>query len=108
MSEQSADADVTSALSVMEATIERIVTGTAARFESLFQAPADLVALKATLAAGDTSLWELLAQILFLVAVTAGVFFVCRSRFRRPDSGVMRRLFSSAAAALVAMVAGLI
>ena len=109
MSEQSvAEADVSSALSVIEATIQRVVTGTAARIESLGQMPADFATLKANFAAADTGLWELVGQIVLLVAVTAGVFFFCRSRFRRPGAGVMRRLFAAAAAAIIAMVVGLV
>ena len=47
-------------------------------------------------------------QIAVVVAVTAGVFILCRRQFQQSGAGVWRQIFFTLAAAVIAVVAGLL
>ncbi len=103
-----ASADVTSIISGVEQVMGRFVSGLDARVSALASVNPELAALHASFAAGGTSAAALALKILLVVLVTGGVFLFCRRRFGRSDAGSWRRLFSILAAALVAVVAGVI
>jgi len=104
----SASSDVTSVVSRLDLLVDRFVSGLEARIDSLGGIGADLAALHSSFAAGGTSAGALFLQIVLVVLVTAGVFLLCRQRFARAGSGVWRRIFSTLAAAFIAIVAGLL
>lgn len=111
MAEQAAapaSADVTSIIAGAEQVMGRFVSGLDARVSALAGTSRELGALHASFAAGGTSAAALFLKIFVVVAVTAGVFLLCRRWFRRDDAGAWRRLFSILAAAIVAVVAGVV
>ena len=106
--EQSAAADVTSIATGLELVMDRFVNGFEARIRALGGISQEIDALHSSFAAGGTSIGALALQILIVVLVTAGVLIFCRRRFNRPGRGIWWRAFSTLAAALIAIVAGLV
>ena len=106
--EQTAAGDVASIVSGLELVMDRFVSGLEARIQALGGIPQEIDALHASFAAGGTSAGALFLQIVVMVIVTAGVFLLCRRRFRSLDQGFWRRIFATLAAAVIAIVAGLL
>lgn len=106
--EQTTATDVTAVVSGLELVMDRFVSGLEARIRSLGSIPQEIDALHASFAAGGTSAGALFLQIVVVVVVTACVFLLCRRRFQRSGEGVWRRIFSTLAAAVIAIVAGLL
>lgn len=103
-----ASADVTSIIAETEQVMGRFVSGLDARVSALASTGRELGALHASFAAGGTSAAALVLKIFLVVAVTAGVFLLCRRWFRSANAGAWRRLFSVLAAAILAVVAGVV
>ncbi|WP_245455930.1 mechanosensitive ion channel domain-containing protein [Mesorhizobium sp. M7A.F.Ca.US.008.03.1.1] len=105
-----AETDVTSLISGFEQLAERFVSGLFARFAALSDVPVDLENLRASLAAGGTSLLVLLSEIVLIVALVAGVFILLAWRFNTASvtSSAWRRFFAGVAATVVALVVGFI
>ncbi len=103
-----ASADVTSIIAETERVMDRFVSGLDARVSALTGTGRELGALHDSFAAGGTSAAALLLKIFVVVAVTVGVLLLCRRWFRSPDAGAWRRLFSVLAAAILAVVAGVV
>jgi small-conductance mechanosensitive channel len=101
-------ADVTSVLAGFEFIVDRFVRGLEARIVALGAIRQEIAGLHASLAAGGTSAAALGLQILVVVAVTAGVFMLCRRWFRNGSGNPWRRLFATLAAAFIAVVAGVV
>lgn len=101
-------ADVTSVLSSAEVVIERFISGLGQRITSFGNVGSDIAALHSTFAANGTSAGALALKILLVVLVTAGVFLLCRRWFTRGGQGPLRRMFSTLAAAFIAIVAGVV
>lgn len=106
--EQTAAGDVASVVSGLELVMDRFVSGLEARIRALGSISQEIDALHSSFAAGGTSAGALFLQILVVVVVTTGVFLLCRRRFQKSGEGVWRRIFSTLAAAFVAIVAGLL
>ena len=106
--EQSAADDVTSIATGLELVMDRFVSGFEARIRALGGISQETDALHSSFAAGGTSIGALALQILIVGLVTAGVLIFCRRRFNRPGRGIWWRAFSTLAAALIAIVAGLV
>jgi hypothetical protein len=106
--EQTAAGDVTSIVSGLERTIDRFVSGVDARIQGLGNVPQEIQSLHASFAAGETSVGALAVRIAVVVAVTAIVFLLCRRQFSRPAAGMWRRVFSTLAATVIAIAAGLL
>ena len=100
--------DVASVVSGLELVMGRFVSGVEARIRALAGIPEEVDALHASFAAGGTSAGALFLQIVVVVVATAGVFLLCRRRFQRSGAGVWRRIFSTLAAAVIAILAGLL
>lgn len=108
--ETAAVADVTSLISSLEQLADRFVDGLYARLAALNGVPVEFDNLRASLAAGGTSLLLLLFQIVLVVALVAGVFILANRRFKkaRVTSSAWRRFFAGVAAAIMALVIGFI
>ena len=108
--ETSPVADVTSVISGFEQLADRFVAGLYARLAALGGVPADFDALRASLAAGGTSILLLLFQIVLIVAVVAGVFILAIRRLKQVTAArsSWRRFFAGMAAAVLALVIGFI
>ena len=72
--------------------------------------PVEFDSLRASLAAGGTSLLLLLFQIVLVVALVAGVFILTNRRLQKATvaSGTWRRFFAGVAAAVLALVIGFV
>lgn len=103
-----AGTDMTSVLSGFELIIGRFVAGLGERIAALGQVSSDIAALHASFAAGGTGAGALVLQIALVVAATAATFLLCRRWLQRNRQGGWRRLFSTLAAALAAIVAGVV
>ena len=106
--EQTAAGDVTSIVSGFEQIVDRFISGVGARIRAIGNVPQEIDALHASFAAGGTSAGALALQIAVVVAVTAGVFLLCRRQFSRPAAGIWRKIFFTLAATVIAVVAGLL
>jgi small-conductance mechanosensitive channel len=106
--EQTAAGEITSIVSGLERTIDRFESGVSSRIQAIGRVPEEIESLHASFAAGGTSADALALQIAVVVAVTAGVFILCRRRFHQFGAGVWRKIFFTLAAAIVAVVAGLL
>jgi small-conductance mechanosensitive channel len=104
--EQAAAGDVTSIVSGLEQVMDRFVSGVEARIQGFGRVPQEIEALHSSFAAGGTSAGALAVQIAVVVAVTAGVFILCRRQFSRPTAGLWRRILATIAAAVIAVAAG--
>ncbi|MDX8435433.1 mechanosensitive ion channel [Mesorhizobium abyssinicae] len=105
-----AETDVTSLISGFEQLAERFVSGLFARAAALSDVPVEFENLRASLAAGGTSLLALLFEIVLVVALVAGVFILFAGRFKKvaAASSAWRRFFAGVAAAVVALAVGFI
>ena len=103
-------ADVTSVISDLEQLGDRFVAGLDARVAALKGVPVEFDNLRASLAAGGTSLLLLLFQIVLVVALVAGVFILTNRRLQKATvaSGTWRRFFAGVAAAVLALVIGFV
>ena len=110
MNNETAVADVTSVISSFEQLGDRFVAGLYARLAAWNGVPVEFDNLRASLAAGGTSLLLLLFQIVLVVALVAGVFILANRRLKKASatSGAWRKFFASVAAAVLALVIGLI
>jgi small-conductance mechanosensitive channel len=106
--EQAAAADVTSIVSGFERMIDQFISGIAGRVTAIGSISQEIDALHASFAAGGTGAGTLAVQIALVVAITAGVFILCRRRFNKAGDGAWRRIFLTVAAAVIAIVAGLL
>ncbi|WP_245235556.1 mechanosensitive ion channel family protein [Mesorhizobium erdmanii] len=102
-----AETDVTSLISGFEQLVERLVSGLFARFAALSHVPVDLENLRASLAAGGTSLLVLLSEIVLVVALVAGVFILLARRFNTASatSSAWRGFFAGVVALVVGFIA---
>ncbi|WP_084025678.1 mechanosensitive ion channel domain-containing protein [Mesorhizobium sp. LNHC252B00] len=106
-----AETDVVSLIWGFEQLAERFVSGLFARFAALSGVPVELENLRASLAAGGTSLLVLLFEIALIVALVAAVFILLARRFKKASaakSGAWRRFFAGATATVAALVIGFI
>jgi len=108
--DKTADTDVTSLISGFEQLADRFVSGLFARVSALGNVPVELENLRASLAAGGTSLLGLLFEIVLVVALVAGVYILLARRFAKASatSSASRRFFAGVAAIVVALVIGFI
>ncbi|WP_345892388.1 mechanosensitive ion channel domain-containing protein [Mesorhizobium amorphae] len=108
--DKTAETDVTSLISGFEQLAERFVSGLFARFAALSDVPVEIENLRASLAAGGTSLLALLFEIVLVVALVAGVFILLARRLKKASatSSAWRRFFAGVAATVVALVIGFI
>ncbi|OWK21793.1 hypothetical protein AJ88_11815 [Mesorhizobium amorphae CCBAU 01583] len=97
-------------ISGFEQLAERFVSGLFARFAALSDVPVEIENLRASLAAGGTSLLALLFEIVLVVALVAGVFILLARRLKKASatSSAWRRFFAGVAATVVALVIGFI
>ena len=102
--------DGTSVISGLEHLGDRFVGGLYARLAALNQVSVDFDNLKASLAAGGTSLLLLLFQIVLVVALVSGVFILTDRWLQKATaaSGTWRRFFTGVAALVLALVIGFI
>ncbi|WP_245331216.1 mechanosensitive ion channel family protein [Mesorhizobium sophorae] len=108
--DKTADTDVTSLISGFEQLADRFVSGLSARFAALGNVPVELENLRASLAAGGTSVLGLLFEIVLVVALVAGVYILLARRIAKASatSSASRRFFAGVAAIVVALVIGFI
>jgi small-conductance mechanosensitive channel len=108
VNDETAVADLTSVISDLEQLGDRFVAGLYARLAALHRVPVEFDELKASLAAGGTSLFLLLFQIALVVALVAGVFILTNRRLQKATAATStwRRLFVGVAAAVLALVIG--
>ena len=93
-----AETDVTSLVWDFEQLAERFVSGLFARFAALSHVPVELESLRASLAAGGTSLLGLLFEIVLVVALVASVFILLARRFKKANAISSCLLYTSDAA----------
>jgi moderate conductance mechanosensitive channel len=106
--EQTATGDVTLIVSGLERVVDQFVSGLTGRVTAIGSISQEIATLHASFAAGGTSAGVLAMQIVVVALVTATVFFLCRRQFKRPDAGVWRQIFSTLAAFVIAVAAGLL
>ena len=103
-------ADITSVISSLEQLGDRFIAGLNTRYAALNGVPVEFDNLRASLAAGGTSLLLLLFQIALVVALVAGVFILTNRRLEKAtaSSGTWRRFFVNVAALVLALVIGFV
>lgn len=100
--------DLTSIFSGFEVVVSRFVSGLEARLAALAGIGRDVDAFHDSLAAGGTSAGALALQIFIAVLATVAAFVACRRWFARERESGARRIFATLAAAVLAIVAGLV